>query len=382
MLVTPPAGPKAARKSYSLTLKSSIVNEAVDSGNIKRTAKKYDVSPKSIRSWKKSVEMFSEALNENTLIPRSRKRFPGGGRRSVILPEIEQQLIQFVDDRRCGDFRVTVRMVIVEWMRIDAENVGNLTRAAINKRIRRLVRRHGWVNRRTTHQAQNTRHSDKVITDWVEYIQGKMDMYGIKREDIANFDETNCYFSPTVSTTLAKKGSRTVSVKKGSSSQRCTVMLGCSMSGEKFVPYIIYGGSDKDSGRIKRELAGITEENSRGGYPFQMKYAVQKKAWMDEERMLDWVERVWKPFTDTRNDRMTMLLLDECTSHMTWRVKDRIISCGTELEFIPAGYTSRLQVMDVGLNKPYKDRVCDQFDQFMVDSADGKPCHQNVATWT
>jgi hypothetical protein len=55
-----------------------------------------------------------------------------------------------------------------------------------------------------------------------------------------------------------------VSVKKASSSNRCTVMLGYSMVGKKFPPYTIYGGSEKEGGRIRREISSIREEDSKG----------------------------------------------------------------------------------------------------------------------
>jgi uncharacterized protein YqiB (DUF1249 family) len=189
MLVTTPA--PAIHKSYSPSVKEAILAEAIDSSNIKRMAKKYNVSPKCIHAWKKSFEKHSPTLSETLLSSRSSKRFPGSGLPFCISPLIEVQLIESIDNRRCSDYRVTVRMVILEWMRIDAERCGQLSRNAIHQRIHRLVKRHGWVNRRTTHQAQHMRHNIKVITAWVEYNLAKADMYGIKREDIAKFDETN-----------------------------------------------------------------------------------------------------------------------------------------------------------------------------------------------
>jgi hypothetical protein len=45
-------------------------------------------------------------------------------------------------------------------------------------------------------------------------------------------------------------------------------------------------------------------------------------------------------------------------------------------------HTSRLQVMDVGLNKPFKDRVRDQYDEwFMTVPSGSKPQRSDVATW-
>ena len=85
-----------------------------------------------------------------------------------------------------------------------------------------------------------------------------------------------------------------------------------------------------------------------------MKYIVQEKAWMDEKRMLDWVERIWRPWAATKTG-MTYLILDEFRAHMTNNVKAAINKCNTEIDYIIGGYTAKLQVMDVGINRTLKD---------------------------
>jgi hypothetical protein len=101
---------------------------------------------------------------------------------------------------------------------------------------------------------------------------------------------------------------------------------------------------------------------------------------MDETKMLDWVERIWKPWAATKKGT-TYLLMDEFASHMTAKVKLAIYACDSEIDFIIAGYTSKLQVLDVGLNRPYKDEYRRQFEQFMVTSNTAKPHRQDVANW-
>jgi hypothetical protein len=78
---------------------------------------------------------------------------------------------------------------------------------------------------------------------------------------------------------------------------------------------------------------------------------------------------------------MTYLLMDEFSAHMTDKVKTAIYKCDTEIDFIIGGYTSKLQVMDVGLNRPFKDEYRRRFGAFMVTSPTGKPHRQDVAKW-
>jgi DDE superfamily endonuclease len=99
--------------------------------------------------------------------------------------------------------------------------------------------------------------------------------------------------------------------------------------------------------------------------------------------MLQWIERVWKPhILSTKNGRTVYLLLDEYKVHMTSRVHDALALCNTEVDILPGGYTSRLQPMDVGLNKPFKSYTRHLFDQWVEEQGDNaKPLRADAATW-
>ena len=102
---------------------------------------------------------------------------------------------------------------------------------------------------------------------------------------------------------------------------------------------------------------------------------------MDEERMLQWVNNVWKPYAKSIHGHK-LLLIDVCTSHMTHAVHKALTDCKTEAEFIPPGFTSKLQVMDVGLNKPFKDQICHLVESFLTrNPMDCAPSRQDVSHW-
>jgi hypothetical protein len=320
-----------------------------------------------------------------------RVRLPGGGRKSSIPIDIQNQLLEYLDCQREIENKVTVQMLVIQLRKLD-DAYSNVKRGVLRRRIWRVLHGNKVSIRRATHQAQNTRLCDKVIADWVVYIKQKLKITGISHECFANFDETPVFFSPDASVTLNRKGSRTVSVRKAGSSERCTAMLGVSGDGHKFPPFVIFKGSVLRSGRIGAQLRKVATEQATStdgehlGFPLSNFYSVQPKAWMDTERMLEWVDKVWKPWTLSKGGRPTMLILDEFSAHMTDEVRRAYAACGTFLELVPGGYTSRLQVMDVGVNKPFKDRVRDQYDGwFMTVSttvpSGTKPKRQDVATW-
>jgi len=146
--------------------------------------------------------------------------------------------------------------------------------------------------------------------------------------------------------------------------QRCTVLIGVTMSGEKLPPFLIFRGRAK--GRIQREYKGKTE------YPKTCKYAVQENAWMDKSVFLEWIELVWKPFCRDKVQSGTYILMDEFSVHMMTDCTDRLRECGTKIDFIMGGYNDKLQVLDVGnITDMFKDFVKEEFDEFQRSSSNG-----------
>jgi len=368
--------PNNTRKSYSVTEKVRILNDLDATGGwIKRTAKDNGIPESCLRRWKQNR---SSLEGKAGLVGCRARRVSDDKRKPLHGDGIEQHLLSFVDSRRENSFHVTPRMLIAEWTKVDPEGVSLLSVNAARARIYRFMRRNELSFRRTTHQAQVTRTNPQVITDFVSYCNWKAKLLGVSPECIANFDETNVYFSPPIRSTIAHKGSKTVAIRTPDSNNRCTAMLGVTMAGYKFPPYIVYSGKVTRCGRIRRELANARANH----YPPGLVYQCQEKAWMDEATMLDWVETVWKPFTESVNSKPTLLLLDWAPAHVVSSVKAAIATCNTELEFVPKGYTSKCQVLDVGINKPFSDYIRNNVADWQVShDFNDKPLRQDVAHW-
>lgn len=364
------------RNSYTVTEKINILNDLNATGGwVRRTAKEHGIHHSTLQSWKRrEAQLFELFGTQGCRTRRVSTEVP----RAIQGLHVETLLLAFVDKRRENSYHVTPRMLVTEWKRADPEGVKSVSDAAMKARIYRFMRRNGLSFRRTTHKAQVTRTLPAVMDDFVAYVNWKAKMLGIASHHIANFDETNVYFSPPVRSTIAKKGSRTVAIRQPDSNNRCSAMLGVSMTGYKFAPYIIFQGKTTRAGRIRQEL-----ENARANhYPSGLMFKAQAKAWMDEVTMLDWVKTVWKPFTQRINGAPSMLLLDWAPAHMMSSVKMAIADCKTELEYVPKGYTSKLQVLDVGVNKPFSDYIRQQVDGWQVKHAfDAKPRRQDVSHW-
>ena len=62
--------------------------------------------------------------------------------------------------------------------------------------------------------------------------------------------------------------------------------------------------------------------------------------------------------------------MDEFGVYLMSDIVNEIEDCGTQFDFVLAGYTSKLQVLDVGINKPFKDKMRVQFEEFICTPLD------------
>src|SRR5690348_6156730 len=65
-------------------------------------------------------------------------------------------------------------------------------------------------------------------------------------------------------------------------------------------------------------------------------------------------------------------------------VRDAANAIGCQVDLVPAGYTAKCQILDVGVNKPFAAAVQCQFYEWLRNSDDigkAKPMRTQVAQW-
>jgi transposase-like protein len=362
--------------------KHAIVEEAYSSpNNIRETARKHGVGPSQIRRWKvllQDIMADEEDGNARRIAKVMKNKTTHRGRESKSAVHFNA-LRERYDTLRSMDRAVNTRLLSVDlkWMAgNDDEDHNNQTLAALSKRISRWLRNEDIVIHRVTRVAQNTRLDEAISLDFVEFINSQIE-YGKFGDDfIVNMDETNIKFDMVGTTTLASRGSRTIAIKTTGSPNRCTVLLAVTMSGQKLPPFVIFKG--KHNGRIMRSFAN----NNNPNFPISQRYTCQENAWMDRTVFLHWVEQVWKPFVEGRDDEKTYLLMDDFSVHKMGECVNAVKMCGSDVDHITPGYTSGLQVLDVGINKPFKGYVRDKWEEFMVNNVENRKAQrEDVAKW-
>jgi hypothetical protein len=140
-----------------------------------------------------------------------------------------------------------------------------------------------------THRGQKILHKILEETrDFQRSFERRWITHVYSLDSIWNMDETSVYFEPTQASTIDVVGRKHVPAKStGKESTRATAALTVSASGAKLAPFLIFKAQHKKT--VWREVT------KKSVYPQDVECSTKSFAWMDEELMLEWIERVWKP---------------------------------------------------------------------------------------
>jgi DDE superfamily endonuclease/CENP-B N-terminal DNA-binding domain len=375
------------RRAFTFADKIDVLDQVEAGAGVRPLARLLKIDKAVISRWRKQEKQIRSLANQRGLDLNKRHRIGNGGRPSTISHEVEIELLSwFKIEREVLREKMTMNRVVFRLRELDQSFV-RVPRNICRRRLWTMFHRNDITIRCITHHAQVTRNCGVMIASWGDYVREKMEILDIDHSCICNFDETNVYFSPDCKYTLSPKGVKDVIVNQNESSQRCTAMIGVGGDGYKFPPYIIFKGVAGVTGRIYRQFQRVNAMHQAGnnmhqGLPLSNFYAVQDKAWMNSRLMSDWIVKVIQPWVRSKNGRSTIVILDEFSAHLTSSTKDALEALGCHLVTIPGGYTWRLQVMDVGLNKPFKDYLRDEYDRWQegADAFD-TPDRTDVAKW-
>jgi hypothetical protein len=125
---------------------------------------------------------------------------------------------------------------------------------------------------------------------------------------------------------------------------------------------IIFKGKESDKGGkiIGRELSSYSPDAF---------YAAQKKAWMSQPLMLLWIKKVLiTPYiVGAPTGVVPLLFLDSYQVHKMPSMNAAISDLGVEVIIIPPGCMGLTQPVDIGYNKPFRNRVWDHYEEWMME---------------
>jgi hypothetical protein len=112
-------------------------------------------------------------------------------------------------------------------------------------------------------------------------------------------------------------------------------------------PTIVYVGTT--AGRIAKTDIPRLERHYE-----ELAFVCQKSGWCDMQVMNVWMKEILRPYV-LATKRRCIILLDSFKVHKLSSVRRYIEDLGCTIMYIPPGTTGRAQVLDVGINKPFKN---------------------------
>ncbi|EGU85277.1 hypothetical protein FOXB_04208 [Fusarium oxysporum f. sp. conglutinans Fo5176] len=273
------------------------------------------------------------------------------------LSDLEEQiLLRFILEQISRGFLPQIRIIEEMANRLladrDASPVGK--RWAINF-IKRQPELKSCYNRRYDYQRAQCE-DPTIIRNWFRLVENTIAKYGIRSDDIWNFDETG-FMMGMISTgkvvTSAERRGRPKSVQPGSR-EWVTVVEAIGAEGQSIPPFIIVTG--------KHHLRNWYEGSS---LPTDWAIATTPNGWTNNETGLDWLKHFDQHTTNRSTGPYRLLILDGHESHHSadfeayCKEKNIITLC------MPPHSSHLLQPLDVGCFGPLKKAYGQEIEHLM-----------------
>ena len=360
---------KKIRQSYSNAVKMralQLVEElrGSDKYPVVEAAARLNIKPRSLR------KLMSKAASIQASEPKLKKIHLG---RPRLFAAGEVVAVSYIQSRR--ERRLTVKPldVAVEVTRGFPHSFPNID--ACRKWVYRILGRNDLSLRRKTHDAgaMSEQEMGEIHLDFVLHIRRLIEFHEFDLKKVINMDETGCYFDMVSSTTIATRGAKTVAVEATGNPAYCTVFLAVAMNGAKLKPLVVWKAKHDGTFAKRLHTGGLDRRNA---------YCCQAKGWCDEPTMDHWVQECLEPYL--AGNAGAMLMMANFSVHQTAATRDRIYRLGCSIAMLPPNMTSRVQILDVGINKPFKDSMRTYYHQYLLSATAGekaKVTRQLMSQW-
>ncbi|RHY17318.1 hypothetical protein DYB32_010539 [Aphanomyces invadans] len=187
-------------------------------------AKRFKIAVSSIRDWVAQKDKLRTMINTTEKRIHVRRRLDGGERKTK-LHKLEEALVSWIDGKNKLGLRV-----LDQYIQAKARSLHNseeldqsqdelaIDFAASSEWLSRFKSRNKLVSRRET-SSRVLPADDRAITDHFRHrVADLIQKHGIKAENVLNMDQVPRYFETEGHSTIIKKVSKNVMLRKGGSS--------------------------------------------------------------------------------------------------------------------------------------------------------------------
>ena len=244
------------------------------------------------------------------------------------------------------------------------------------KWVRRFMERNRLsIRRRTTVAQKLPEEQEELQQNFLSFILHWRMKFDYPLSQIGNMDEVPLTFDMVPNLTVTEKGSKTITINSMSHEKsNFTCVLGILADGTKLPILNIF--------KLKKLPCGIRLDG--------VHLRTNPKCWMNEVEMMWWIENVWRKRSNDLSDPRSLLILHSFRGHIVDPVKQRLKDMKTMMAVIPGGRTSRLQRLDVAVNRSFKANLRSLWVQWMNDEEKEltktgrykRPSYELVCQWT
>ena len=346
--------------------KAEIGKRASEHGiasTIRHLAKKYpNLKESSVRTWKNIylAELRRRRTCQESLtiteLPEKKK-----GRPLLLGDQLEFEVIRYLKDLRIKGAVVNTAIavscakgiVLKANSNFLASNGGHIV--LTNHWGKHLLNRMGFVAK------VMVENFEEVKAQFLLDIKAVVEFHDIPSSLTINWDQTGIHYVPAGSWTMEKEGSKRVEIAAVDDKHQITAVFAASLVGEFLPSQLIYKGT------TKRCLPTIT-------FPPDWHITCSSNHWANESTMIDYINKILIPYLSVKRKELklpsnypALVIFDKFTAQGTDQVLQILQNNNIYFVMVPANTTDRLQPLDISVNKPAKDFLRNQFQEWYAD---------------
>lgn len=332
-------------------------------------ARFHSLAHSTVSSWfgqdHKLLPQFQAVLDQGR---DAAKRGHGFSRLLDSHPEEEAEVKRVLGKMR-NDAGAVINLRIIRWVMravLERKDPSILTQLTLSQGFLSTWAREqmGWTWRCRTGAAS------KLPIDWhaqgnkmAQRIAANMEIYEVHPSLVVNMDQTGVHLVPVDNHTYEARGSKDVKVIGAEDKRQITACVASSLDGDLLPLQLIFTGS----------TAKCLPPSTPAAIAASVHITHSDNHWSSQETMQQWIKEVLVPYANLRimqhalpADSKIILVLDVWAVHKSieFRTFLRTHHPNVQLVFVPANCTSKLQVADVMLQRPFKHGIKQKFNEW------------------
>ena len=225
-----------------------------------------------------------------------------------------------------------------------------------------LLLRMGYVKRKANSKVKITvQNLEEMRYNFLCEIKAIVTMEEIPSSMILNWDHTGLKYVPVSSWTMAKQGSKKVSIAGIDDKRQITGVFTITLDGQFLPPQLIYQGTTSAC------LPHVK-------FPCDWHVTYSPNHWANESTTKDYIKKIINPYLQKKraqlklaDDHRALCIFDNFKGQLTDDVLQLLEQSNIDVVFVPPNCTDQLQPLDLSVNKSAKEFLRGKFHQWYSD---------------